>query len=100
MSCSGVDMETLHLPRLGLAIAAKMDSSVAALNHPMKQLIQILIVVLNAAQQNPIVVGQCEKGSRHPAGWDRHPQLASPIVVENLDAFKAEILQKLVGNAL
>ena len=63
----------------------------------MKQLIEVLIVGLDATQKHAVVVGQGEEGARDPSRRDADAEFASSIVVENLDAFKAQFLDKPLG---
>ena len=60
----------------------------------MEQLVEILVVALQAAQHGAVVVGQREEGPRHPALGHGDAQLTPAIVVEDLDAFKAQLLQE------
>ena len=55
----------------------------------MKQLFQILIIRLESAQQDVVIVGQGEERPRHPVGRHGDTQFAPSIVVKDAHAFKA-----------
>jgi hypothetical protein len=55
----------------------------------MKQFFEILIIRLESAQQNMMIVGQREECSHHPVGRHGHAQLAPSIVLKDAHAFKA-----------
>ena len=60
----------------------------------MKQFFQVLVVALQAAQDDAVVVGQGEEGAGDPAGRHRHAQLTPAIVLDDADAFKAQLLDE------
>src|SRR5262249_60873613 len=70
------------------------------LDHAMEQLLQVLVVGLQAAHDDVVELGQLEESLRRPAGGDLHAVLATAIVVENLHPFKAQVVEKAVRVAL
>lgn len=66
----------------------------------MEQLFQILVVRLQTAHRDLVMIGQDEERPRRPALRHGDANLAPAIVVEHLHAFKAQVLQKGIQIAL
>src|SRR5262249_15335262 len=59
-----------------------------------KQLFQVLVVALHAAQDQAVVVGQGEERTRRPLRRYADAKLAVPILLDNLSAFKAQVFEE------
>ncbi len=61
--------------------------SVRLRQRPLEQLLQRLVIGLQAAQQNAVIVGQREEGTRHPVSRHGDAQRAAAIVAHHGNAF-------------
>src|SRR5262249_11159538 len=62
--------------------------------RPKEQLFQVLVVTLQAAEQDVMIVGQGKERPRDPAVWHGHAQFASTIVLDQAYTFKAQLLKE------
>src|SRR5262249_49453748 len=68
--------------------------SVLLYKYPAEEFLQVLVVGLQAAQQNALIVSQVEERPRHPPGRHCHAQLSPSIVAEDAPPFKLQLLAK------
>src|SRR4051812_403237 len=66
----------------------------------MEQFFQIFVICLQAANHDVVHMGQFEESVGRPVRGDLYAILASSIVVKDLHAFKAQLLQKAIRFAL
>src|SRR5262245_15794392 len=69
-------------------------------DHPVEQLLQVLVVTLKASEEDAVVIGEGEEGARDPTGRHSDAQLATAIVVDDPSAFKLQLLHERCRVAL
>src|SRR5438270_9473306 len=79
-------------PTSRLTPAARRGS--VFVDHPMEQLFEVLVIHLHPADNDVVMIREHEERARRPAGRHRDADLAAAIVVQKLDAFAAQLVEK------
>src|SRR6516165_4995620 len=72
----------------------------SASDDSVEKFFQALVVALQAAQDDVVIIGQGEEGSGLPSSRNGDPDLAASIVREHVGPFKAQRIEKALRVAL